>query len=746
MLGRKDKVSEARLTAVQYVLLGVFLVLAFGLWRLQVARSDYYNSLAEQNRIKQVPILAPRGKIIDREGRIIVDNYPSFSVLLLRDQKRNLDADVELIASGLHIAPDDLRARLKRMAAVPGYQPLFLKDDITPDELAFIESHRADLPELDIITVHRRLYPKNGFMAHVIGYVGQVSEEMLQQPAWELYNPGDVVGLSGLEAYYNDLLMGKNGSRQVIVNSRGKEVGTLSDVQAVPGKQLRTTIDLDLQIAAEEALNGRPGAIVAMDPRNGEILAMVSRPAFDPNAFAVKVTRDEWNRLVTDPGKPLLNKAIQAQLAPGSVFKIIMATAGLQEGIAQDLVVSCGGGKSFYGRFFKCWVAANHTTHGSVGISKAIFQSCDSYFYTLAEKLGISRIAKWATLLGLGQKTGVDLPQEVSGVMPSEQWKVRNFKQKWYAGETISVGIGQGAVATTPIQLARALGAITSDGVLVRPHLAFPDQFPSGFKQVANYADKTQLPMEEKNWVTITDAMALVVSPGGTAASAHLNGIDFAGKTGSAQTVSNELKKKMSASDKSKFKDNGWFVGVTPRRNPELVVAVLLEEGEHGFFAARAASQVIKAYVEKQRTRQTLVAQANGGGSKKAEVAGVWHDGNSQSNPTQPNNNLQGAHFSVDASGKVKPVSEAPGVAAARSTADRNLQATESHTEMAEPEAEPATPPEQPALRNEGERPTVADPKKPAVKPGPPPAKSPAEPGTKPAVSPAALVIPERHP
>ena len=662
MLGRKDKVSEARLTAVQYVLLGVFLVLAFGLWRLQVARSDYYNSLAEQNRIKQVPILAPRGKIIDREGRIIVDNYPSFSVLLLRDQKRNLDADVELIASGLHIAPDDLRARLKRMAAVPGYQPLFLKDDITPDELAFIESHRAELPELDIINVHRRLYPRNGFMAHVIGYVGQVSEEMLQQPAWELYNPGDVVGLSGLEAYYNDLLMGKNGSRQVIVNSRGKEVGTLSDVQAVPGKQLRTTIDLDLQIAAEEALNGRPGAIVAMDPRNGEILAMVSRPAFDPNAFAVKVTRDEWNRLVTDPGKPLLNKAIQAQLAPGSVFKIIMATAGLQEGIAQDLVVSCGGGKSFYGRFFKCWVAANHTTHGSVGISKAIFQSCDSYFYTLAEKLGISRIAKWATLLGLGQKTGVDLPQEVSGVMPSEQWKVRNFKQKWYAGETISVGIGQGAVATTPIQLARALGAITSDGVLVRPHLAFPDQFPSGFKQVANYADKTQLPMEEKNWVTITDAMALVVSPGGTAASAHLNGIDFAGKTGSAQTVSNELKKKMSASDKSKFKDNGWFVGVTPRRNPELVVAVLLEEGEHGFFAARAASQVIKAYVEKQRTRQTLVAQANGGGSKKAEVAGVWHDGNSQSNPTQPNNNLQGAHFSVDASGKVKPVSEAPGV------------------------------------------------------------------------------------
>ncbi len=741
MLGRKDKVSEGRLTAVQYVLLGVFLVLAFGLWRLQIAHSDYYASLAEQNRIKQVPILAPRGKILDREGRIIVDNYPSFSVLLLRDQKRDLNADADLIASGLHMQPDELRARLKRMAAVPGYQPLFLKDDITPDELAFIESHIAELPELDIINVHRRLYPRNGFMAHVIGYVGQVSEEMLQQPQWELYNPGDIVGMSGLEAYYNDILMGKNGSRQVLVNSRGKEVGTLSDVPAVPGKQLRTTIDLDLQIAAEEALEGRPGAIVAMDPRNGEILAMVSRPAFDPNEFAVKITRDEWNRLVTDPGKPLLNKAIQAQLAPGSVFKIIMATAGLQEGIAQDLIVNCGGGKTFYGRFFKCWILG-HGSHGSVGISKAIYQSCDSYFYTLAEKLGISRIAKYATMLGLGQKTGIDLPQEVSGVMPSEEWKIRNFKQKWYAGETISVGIGQGAVATTPIQLARALGAITMDGVLVRPHLAFPDQFPPGFKQVAEYSDKTQIPIDEKNWTTITDAMAAVVSPGGTAASAHLNGIDFAGKTGSAQTVSNELKKKMSASEKGKFKDNGWFVGVTPRRNPELVVAVLLEEGEHGFFAARAASQVIKAYVEKQRTRETLVAKQNAGG--KAEVAAVWHQP-AASDGTQPDNKLQAGHFNIDASGRATPVAAAPGMTNVKAADSRGPQTAESHTEMAQPEAQPAAEPAQPPLRSEGEQPGPAPNQKPAPKQQAPPI-APAQPAAGAVGPPTAELIQENHP
>jgi penicillin-binding protein 2 len=686
MLGREDKVSQIRLTAVQYVLLGVFLILAFGLWRLQVARSEYYSGLAEQNRIKQIPILAPRGKILDREGRIIVDNYPSFSVLLLRDQKRDLMGDADKIASGLHMPPDELRARLKRMAAVPGYQPLFLKDDITPDELAFIESHRAELPELETITVHRRLYPKNGFMAHVIGYVGQVSEDMLNQPQWELYNPGDIVGMSGVEQYYNDILMGKNGYRQVLVNSRGKEVGTLTDVPAVPGKQLKLTIDLDLQIAAEEALEGKPGAIVAMNPQTGEILAMVSRPAFDPNEFAVHITRDEWNRLVTDPGKPLLNKAIQAQLAPGSVFKIIMATAGLQEGIAQDLIVNCGGGKTFYGRFFKCWIAG-HGSHGSVNISKAIYQSCDSYFYTLAEKLGIDRIAKYAAMLGLGQKTGVDLPQEVSGVMPSEQWKIKNFKQKWYAGETISVGIGQGAVATTPIQLARAISAITSDGVLVRPHIAFPEQFPPNFKQVALYNDKGHVQIDEKNWVTITDAMAEVVSPIGTAGSAHINGVDFAGKTGSAQTVSNQLKAKMSAKEKSEYKDNGWFVGVTPRRNPQLVVACLFEGGEHGALAARVAAKVVAAYVEKQRRIQTNVAQANTPGSKQAEVAAVWHAGDAQ-HPDK----LQAGHFNAPTTGSVKPVNAAPGVTEQPSIRPGALEASESHTEMAQPDPEAQAP------------------------------------------------------
>lgn len=643
MFGRDEKVSQIRLTAVQYIILAVFLILAYRLWQLQVIRQDFYASEAEKNRVRNVPILAPRGKIYDREGRLIVDNYPSFTALLLRDQSRDLNHDAELIAQGLHMNADEIRTRVRKYQGMPQYQPIFLKEDITPDELAFIEAHRNELPELDTIMAYRRLYPRNGFMAHAIGYVGEVTEDMLNQPQFEFYSPGDVVGVSGVEKEYNTLLMGKNGSRRSVVNSHGREVQQLDSTPAIPGKQLKLTIDDDLQIAAEQALEGRNGAVVAMDPRSGEILAMVSRPTFNPNDFAVRISKDEWNKLVTDENHPLLNKAIQAQLAPGSVFKIIMATAGLQEGVAQDMKVNCTGGASFYGRYFKCWVVAEHRTHGVVDISKAIYQSCDVFFYTLAEKLGIGRIAQYATAFGLGQKTGIDLPQEVSGVMPSEEWKIRNFKQKWYAGETISVGIGQGAVAVTPIQLARAIGGITSGGVMHRPHIAFPTDLPPNMLPASNVADEVRVPIDPKNWEIITDAMANVVSPIGTANSAHLKDIDFAGKTGSAQTISNMAKARL-AGGKSKFKDNGWFAGVEPRRNPEIVVCALLEEGEHGYLAARVAAAVIKAYVDKQRRIPTKVAGADG----KVEIGGVWNGPDPDGHDT-----LHGGRFVIDA--KAKP-------------------------------------------------------------------------------------------
>ncbi len=286
MFGREEKPSHIRLTAVQYLILGIFLFLAYGLWRLQVSQSDYYSAAAERNRVREVPILAPRGKILDRYGRTIVDNYTSFTALLMRDSSRNLEADAGLIAQGLHMDPREVREKIRHFAGMPQYQPIYLKEDITMDEESFIEAHKSELPELDSIMAYRRLYPRKGFLAHLVGYVGEVSEDMLNQPQFELYNPGDVVGKSGVELEYNQLLMGTNGSRQVVVNSHGKEVGeALDEKPAVPGKPLKLTIDVDLQIAAEEAMEGKNGALVAMDPHTGEILAMASRPVFDPNQF-----------------------------------------------------------------------------------------------------------------------------------------------------------------------------------------------------------------------------------------------------------------------------------------------------------------------------------------------------------------------------------------------------------------------------------------------------------------------------
>jgi penicillin-binding protein 2 len=646
MFGRDEKVSAIRLTAAQYIILAIFLVLTYGLWRLQVAQSDFYSGLAEKNRIRNVPILAPRGKILDREGRTIVDNYPSFTALLMRDSSRNLMDDVALIARGLHLDPDDVREQIRRFSSLPQYQPIYLKEDITPDELAFIEAHRNELPELDTIMSHRRLYPRNGFMANLIGYVGEVSERMLNQPRFELYNPGDIVGKSGVEMEYNQILMGKNGSKQVVVNSHGKEMGELGEKPAEAGKTLKLTIDVDLQIAAEEALGDRNGAIVAMNPRNGEILAMVSRPTFDPNDFAVRISREEWSKLVNDPDHPLLNKAIQAQLAPGSVFKIIEAVAGWQEGIAQNLIVHCSGSAVFYGRRFACWVKSGH---GTVDLTRAIYQSCDVYFYTLAEKLGIERIAKYATMFGLGQKTGIDLPDEASGVVPSEEWKIRNFKQKWYPGETISVGIGQGALTVTPVQLARAIGAIASDGRMVVPHVVNPTGLPSDFLQVTHYTEVKTIPIDSDGWNLITDAMGRVLLPEGTAPSAHIPGIDIAGKTGSAQVVSLALRAKHENNEE--FAQNGWFVGFTPRRNPDVIVVVLFQGGEHGKLAARLATQVIKAYVEKQQ-RQPPKLASNG----KVDVGALWTD------PESSDQALHAGHYTLDVGRGAPLATAAPGL------------------------------------------------------------------------------------
>ena len=602
--GKAEKVSAGKLHAAQYIVAFILIILITGLWRLQVLGADNFRALAEANRIRKVPILAPRGRLFDREGRLLVDNYPSVSCYLLREQVKDLDPDLPLIAQGLHIPIEQIQSTLRRYQIAPNYQPIPLKQDISPDEQAFIAAHRDELPELETLDEQRRLYPRDGFAAHLIGYVGEVSEQMLDDPRYAFYSPGDVVGRSGVEQTYDALLRGKDGSRDVIVNSHGKELGHLGQELAVPGKDLKLTIDLDLQMVAEKAMEGKNGALVAMDPHTGEILAMVSRPTYDPNQFSVRLTRSYWNQVITDPNHPLLNKTIQAQLAPGSTFKIIMSFAGLEENVAQTMRVVCNGGATFYGHFFAC-----DKHHGMVDIDHAIPWSCDTYYYTLAEKLGIDTIARYATAVGLSQKTGIDLPDEAAGTMPSTQWKLKNFHDKWFAGETISVGIGQGATTVTPLQLARALGGIASGGALKRPHVVFPDEVPQEIEEniLASYPGSGDrvIPITPANWETITDAMAATTTTG-TAAAVHLSGIDFAGKTGTAQVVSHSAG--ATSLGKGAERANAWFVGMAPRRNPDIVVAVLCEHGGWGAEAsAPLAAQVINAYVNKQRKRDNNI-------------------------------------------------------------------------------------------------------------------------------------------
>ena len=646
MLNRDEKLPSFRLAVIQYIIAAILAILVFGLWRLQVIGGQNYHALAEANRIRKVPILAPRGKILDREGRLIVDNYPSVSCFLVREQGHDVTPDLPLIARGLHMSVDQIDAILKKYSLAPKYQPLPLKQDITPDEVEFIEAHKDELPELDTIQEQRRLYPRDGFAAHIVGYVGEVSEDMLDNDSrYAEYEPGDVVGMSGVESTYDGLLRGTDGSQDIAVDSHGREVGRLGIEPAKPGQSLRLTIDLDIQRAAENAMGDRNGAVIALDPHTGEILAMVSRPIFDPNQFSVHISRDAWSKYVTDPAHPLMNKAIQAQLAPGSTFKVIMALAGLGENVAQTFKVDCAGGATLYGHFYAC-----DKHHGEVDIEHGISWSCDTYFYNLAVRLGIDTIAKYAHSVGIGVKTGVDLPNEAAGTMPSTEWKLRTFHEKYYAGETVSVGIGQGAVTVTPIQLARALGGIASGGVFKRPHAVFPDELPPDLQHAVvdsfpGSGDST-IALTPANWEILTDGMYNTVNgPGGTAFASRLEGIDFAGKTGTAEVVNHSAGVKSLGTGNERA--NAWFVGMAPRRNPDIVVVVLNEHGGWGAEAAAPiAARVIEAYVNKQRLlNHNLIAPSQTPNQKKIEVGELW------SNPAAPNAN-GGKPLPVSVTGK----------------------------------------------------------------------------------------------
>jgi penicillin-binding protein 2 len=587
-----------KIAFLQYVIAATFLLLLVGYWRLQIGHHQQYSDLADRNRIRNLPEIAPRGRILDRDGRILADNFPAFSVLLLRDSGGALSPDrVAGIARGLQLDQDDLRATLQRTASLPRFQPVLLKQSASLEDISFLESHRVEYPELDLIQAQQRLYPKHQLAAATLGYVGEVPEEMIAKLG-SSYKPGDVVGKFGVEAEYNQLLAGRDGMRRVVVNSRGQEVGELSSIKPQSGNDLRLTLDLDLQMAAEASLGEQSGAVVALDPRTGEVLVMVSHPSFDPNDFAKRIDPKEWNDLMNDPMKPLMNKAIQAQLAPGSVFKIVMASAALETGTVQpDFIVNCAGSVSIYGHLYHDWVFEKHRAHGAVNVHSAIRESCDIFFYTIGKMLGIEKIDFFARGLGLGSRTGIDLPAEAPGLIPSPEWVQRAFKRKWYAGETISVSIGQGADLATPLQLANTIGGIASGGVFHRPHVAFQDQLRALGQDPPDISPR-DFPLSDDTVSAVKSGMWAVVNEGGgTGAAARLPGIEISGKTGTAQVVSEALQ---ASAKSSEFKNTAWFVGYAPSDRPEIVVAALVQRGEHSTVAVPIVRDVIKAYFDKK--------------------------------------------------------------------------------------------------------------------------------------------------
>ena len=600
LLHDDTKFAASKIVFFQYLVLAILLFLLSGFWQLQVQDPGYYQTRAERNRIRTVPIPGPRGKILDRDNRVIVDNHSSFSLLLSRVELK--PEHLHSICEGLDLNCEDLRDRLKRYDRTrPKYEPIVIKEELTPSEIAFVEAHRGQdtFPEMELIHEQRRLYARDGLAAHVVGYTGEVSEEELNTAEFARYKQGDVIGKAGVERYFNDTLMGVDGQRRVVVDNMGRVRKVIDNKEAISGKSIRLTIDLDLQAVAELSLEGRKGAIVVLDPRSGEVLAMASRPAYDPNNFAGRIRSREWFEIVNNPDKPLLNRAIQAQLAPGSTFKPIVAMAGLESGDIDDHTTAhCAGGATFYGRFTHCHLKRGH---GTVELNRAIAQSCDVFFYRAGDRMGIDKIAEYAERTGLGKRTGIDLPGEAEGIVPSTRWKIRHHRQKWYAGETISVAIGQGALTVTPIQLAYSIGGLVMGGAWHKPRL-FRDQGAQPEEPRRAQVDPEHLKM-------VMNGMYSAVNEGGTAARSALPGIEVCGTTGTAQLISKEGAKKMDVV----MKDNGWFVGFAPREAPELVAAAVVEEGEHGTVAAQIVRDVIKSYFDKRARlqRQTSLAQAS---------------------------------------------------------------------------------------------------------------------------------------
>ena len=579
------------------IVAGVFCVLALRLWFLQILGTDHYRELSERNRIRYVAIQAPRGAIFDRHGVLLVDNRPAFTVSALRQEVQDRPQMFSNLAKLLDIEAAVLEERWRKGQGLPRYRPLPLVEDVGRQAMEMVQENSIDLPGILVEVKPFRAYPFGDMAAHLFGYLGEVTEDELRQPEFSGHRSGEMIGKTALERAYESRLQGAMGQKRIEVNVRGRELRQVTTRSPLPGDQIYLTIDSVLQKAAEDALADNAGSVVALDVNSGEVLALVSRPTFDPAWFARGITSEEWQDLSNNPRHPMTNKALRGQYPPGSTFKMVVALAALEAGTATPATkVSCSGSMKLSRSYeFRCWKKEGH---GSVDLHKAIKESCDVWFYQIGLETGIDQIASVAKRLGLGTQTGFPFGTERSGLIPTRAWKKKRFGTSWYDGETVISAIGQGFVLTTPLQLATMASALANGGTVWKPQVV---------QKIVDLEGETEWLLEpekasETAWpprhlTPIRKAMESVVNDvGGTAWRSRLDKVRFAGKTGTAQVVRKKSDDEEEVEEEEipyRFRDHALFVSYAPAENPQIAVAVVVEHGGHGSSAAAPVAKAI---------------------------------------------------------------------------------------------------------------------------------------------------------
>lgn len=588
--------SKQRIMVISVVVGAIFFMLLLRLWHLQILSADDYRSMSENNRLRFVPVAASRGAIMDRGGKVLVSNRPSFSLAVVPQEVKDKDALLDRLVSLLGLDRAELEDRWKKVKGRAKYYPVVLASNISRDQVEIIEENRLRLPGVEIEMKPVREYSSNILAAHLLGYIGEISDEEMDKAGYEEYNPGDYIGKNGIERSWEQELHGNDGGRQLEVDARGRVLRTVSESYPTVGNSVVLTIDAALQKQAEKAFGDQAGAAVALDVNSGEVLAFVSNPAFDPALFSGKLPADIWKSYLDDERHPLENKALTGQYPPGSTFKIITALAGLEQGkIGESSSVNCTGSYELGGSIFKCW---NKRGHGTTSLKKSLRESCDVYYYQLGANLGVDLIAKTAQKFMLGAPMGIGLNNEKSGLIPTAEWKQKRFGKRWYHGETLPVSIGQGYVLMTPIQMASMIATVANEGTVYRPFLV---------KRIVDTDGKTlkefkpevigRTGISPEHFRLVKQGLFSVVNdPGGTGGMARLYDVRVAGKTGTSQVV------KMRDSKRGtpyKFRDHALFVAFAPYDKPEIAVAVIVEHGEHGGSAAAPiAGRMLRAYFD----------------------------------------------------------------------------------------------------------------------------------------------------